>query len=84
MKPLTVIALVAAGILALAPDAAAAGRKRLGNTAMGAAAGAVVAGPIGAVAGGVIGYSAGRRIARGLGFRDSQPRRVRHHRASQR
>jgi outer membrane lipoprotein SlyB len=51
---------------------------------MGAAAGAVVAGPIGAVAGGVIGYSAGRRIARGLGFRDSQPRRVRHHRAVQR
>ena len=50
------------------PSAAQAQERRLGDTAMGAAAGFLVGGPIGMVAGGVIGYHEGERIAHGLGF----------------
>lgn len=60
------LAVVAAGI-ALAPGYAAA-QERFGDGLMGAAAGAIVAGPVGAVAGGVVGYTAGPNISRGLGF----------------
>jgi hypothetical protein len=42
--------------------------ERLFDGAVGAAAGALVAGPAGLVAGGLIGYAAGPRIARPLGF----------------
>jgi hypothetical protein len=44
-------------------------QERLGDGAMGALAGAVVAGPIGLVAGGVIGYTAGPGIAHSWGIR---------------
>lgn len=50
-----------------APTAAAAG-ERLFDGALGAASGALVAGPAGFLAGGVIGYVAGPHISRGLGF----------------
>lgn len=53
--------------------------ERLGDGAMGALAGAVVAGPVGLVAGGVIGYTAGPHISRGLGINKPRHyRRVRH------
>jgi hypothetical protein len=51
----------------LAPTAVNAG-ERLFDGALGAASGALVAGPPGFVAGGVIGYVAGPRISRSLGF----------------
>ncbi len=51
----------------LAPTAASAG-ERLFDGALGAAAGALVAGPAGFLVGGVIGYAAGPRISRPLGF----------------
>ena len=63
--------------LMLVPAAAG---ERLGDGAMGALAGAVVAGPVGLVAGGVIGYSAGPNISARLGI--NKPRRYRRvHRA---
>jgi len=52
--------------------------ERLGDGAMGALAGAVVAGPVGLVAGGVIGYAAGPNISEGLGINRRHHRRVRH------
>jgi outer membrane lipoprotein SlyB len=58
--------------LMLAPAAAG---ERLGDGAMGALAGAVVAGPVGLVAGGVIGYAAGPNISERLGIN-----KRRHHR----
>lgn len=58
------MAVLVAGLL-VAPVAAGA-HERVTNAALGALAGAVVAGPVGAVAGGAIGYTAGHRIARGL------------------
>ena len=54
---------------------AGAGKPKVGNTAMGALAGAVVFGPIGLLAGGVVGYAAGEDIAHGMGLK----RRHRHH-----
>jgi hypothetical protein len=66
MRTLSIVAAVATAI-ALAPISANA-QHRAGEAAMGAIAGAVVAGPIGAVAGGVIGYTAGPRIARDWRF----------------
>jgi hypothetical protein len=51
----------------LVPTAAGAG-ERLFDGALGAASGALVAGPPGFLAGGLIGYAAGPRISRGLGF----------------
>ena len=44
-------------------------QERLGDGALGAVAGALVAGPIGAVAGGVIGYTAGPGIAQSWGLK---------------
>ncbi|HVV60913.1 MAG TPA: hypothetical protein VHD14_04050 [Pseudolabrys sp.] len=66
MKNLLAVAIVATGV-AIAPGIAGA-QERIGDGAMGAAAGAIVGGPIGAVAGGVVGYTAGPTISRGLGF----------------
>lgn len=47
--------------------ASAHAQERLGDGAMGALAGALVAGPIGLVAGGVVGYTAGPSIASSWG-----------------
>jgi len=66
MKKVCVMAVVAAALLA--PAAASAG-ERVNDMALGAASGALVAGPVGLVAGGVIGYVAGPDIGRGLGIR---------------
>lgn len=60
------VVIVVVGILA-APGIAAA-QERLGDGAMGAAAGAVVAGPVGALAGGLVGLTVGPNIARSWGF----------------
>jgi hypothetical protein len=66
MRQVVAIAFVAAALLA--PSAAGAG-ERVTDGALGAASGALVAGPIGFVAGGVIGFVAGPHIAHGLGLR---------------
>jgi hypothetical protein len=63
---LRIIALVM--VVTLMPSVAVA-KERLGDSLMGAAAGAVVGGPVGAVAGGIVGYTAGPDIARGLGIK---------------
>lgn len=65
MKQVIAIAFMAAALLA--PTAAGAG-ERLFDGALGAAVGALVAGPEGFVAGAVIGYAVGPRISRGMGF----------------
>ena len=46
--------------------------RRIGNAALGTAAGLVVFGPIGAVAGAAIGYTAGEGIARSWGINRSR------------
>jgi outer membrane lipoprotein SlyB len=69
------IAAILAGLII--PPATAG--ERLGDSAMGALAGAVVAGPVGLVAGGVIGYTAGPHISRGLGINKSHRYRRVHH-----
>lgn len=56
------IAVVAAGLM-LAPVAASAHETRMGDAALGATAGLLVAGPIGLVAGGAIGYTEGPHIS---------------------
>ena len=73
------VAALAAGLI-LVPAAAGA-QERIGDAALGALAGAVVAGPVGAVAGGAIGYTAGPRIARRMGVHHR--RHVRHTRTHQ-
>jgi hypothetical protein len=70
MRKVIAIAFMLAALFA--PTAAGAG-ERLFDGALGAASGALVAGPAGFLAGGVIGYVAGPRISHGLGFH-------RHHR----
>ena len=65
MKQVAAIAFVAAVLLA--PTAAGAG-ERVFDGALGAASGALVAGPVGLVAGGAVGFVAGPHITRGLGF----------------
>src|SRR6266540_507262 len=65
------VAIVA--VVAVAPTVAGA-QERIGEGAMGAAAGAVVFGPVGAIAGGLVGYTAGPDIARSWGLK-----RHRHH-----
>jgi len=62
------------GVAVLMPVAAGAG-ERVTDMALGAASGALVAGPVGLVAGGVIGFAAGPDISRGMGLR-------RHHRTA--
>ena len=77
MKKLIVIAaLAAAGLV----PAAARAQERLGDAALGAVSGALVAGPIGLVAGGVVGFTAGPSIASSWGLRH----RSRAHRAAYR
>jgi hypothetical protein len=56
-------------------------QERLGDGAMGAAAGALVFGPVGAVAGGLVGYTAGPDIARSWGLKRHHHRH--HHYAAQ-
>jgi hypothetical protein len=56
-------------------------QERLGDGAMGALAGALVAGPIGLVAGGVVGYTAGPSIASSWGLRGHRHYRRAHYRA---
>ena len=65
MRSVFGVAIVAVALLA--PAAASAG-ERVNDMALGAASGALVAGPVGLVAGGVIGYVAGPDIGRGLGL----------------
>jgi len=66
MKTVFAVAIVTAGLLA--PAAVCAG-ERVTDGALGAASGALVAGPVGFVAGGFIGYVAGPHIAHGLGLK---------------
>jgi ABC-type Mn2+/Zn2+ transport system permease subunit len=73
VRTIAVCALLSA--LILTPAAAG---ERLGDGAMGALAGAVVAGPVGLVAGGVIGYAAGPNISERIGINRPRHRRVRH------
>jgi hypothetical protein len=56
----------------LVPTAATAG-ERVIDGALGAASGALVAGPGGFIAGGIIGYVAGPDISRSLGFHRRYP-----------
>jgi len=65
MKTILAIAVVATAVSL--PVAASAG-ERVNDMALGAASGALVAGPVGLVAGGVIGYVAGPDIGRGMGL----------------
>ena len=65
MKNMFGVSIVAVALLV--PAAACAG-ERVNDMALGAASGALVAGPVGLVAGGVIGYVAGPDIGRGLGL----------------
>jgi hypothetical protein len=66
MKTILAAALIAAGIAAVPTMANA--QERVGDGAMGAAAGAVAFGPVGALAGGLTGFFAGPHISRDLGF----------------
>jgi hypothetical protein len=73
MKKMIIIAALAA--MGLVPVAAQA-QERLGDAALGAVSGAIVAGPIGLVAGGVVGFTAGPSIASSWGLRHRRARRV--------
>jgi len=81
MHKMFATAVFAAAIM-LAPSLAQA-HERLGDAALGALSGAVVAGPFGLLAGGVVGWTAGPSIARswGLhrhsGYRDARARAAR-------
>jgi len=66
MTRMFAIAFAAASLLA---SGAASAGERVTDGALGAASGALVAGPIGFVAGGVIGFVAGPNISHGLGLR---------------
>jgi hypothetical protein len=81
MRILSAVVL-ATGLIAI-PTAASA-QERIGDAALGALAGAVVAGPVGAVAGGAIGYTAGPRIAHRMGVRHRHARRHVRQREAQR
>jgi hypothetical protein len=72
MKALVALGMFAAAVtLAPAPGAAS---ERAGDAALGALAGAVVAGPVGLIGGGVIGYTAGPGIASEWGLRHPRHR----------
>jgi hypothetical protein len=77
MKKLLIMAAIAG--MAFLPSVANA-QERLGDSAMGAVAGALVGGPIGAVAGGVVGYSAGPAIASSWGLKGHRHYRRAHYR----
>lgn len=64
----TFIGVVIVGVSILAAPGTAAAQERVGDGALGAVAGAVVAGPFGALAGGLVGVSVGPDIARSWGF----------------
>jgi hypothetical protein len=66
MRAVVGVAIVVVGILAAPSNVAA--QERLGDGAMGAVAGAIVAGPFGALAGGLVGVSVGPAIARSWGL----------------
>jgi len=66
MTKMFAIAFAAASLLA---SGAAGAGERVTDGALGAASGALVAGPVGFVAGGVIGFVAGPNISHGLGLR---------------
>ena len=78
MRPFIAFGL-AAGLagLVVSPSGAAA-HERAGDAALGALAGAVVAGPVGLVGGGIIGYTAGPGIASEWGLRHRHHSRPRH------
>jgi hypothetical protein len=78
-----VFGLALATTMVLIPAAASAG-ERVNDMALGAASGAIVAGPVGLVAGGVIGYVAGPDIGHGLGLHRSNHRADHHRSASPR
>ena len=61
------VLIVACVLLGLSAPAFAG--ERVTDAALGAVAGAVVAGPVGLVAGGVVGYTAGPGIAREWGLK---------------
>jgi sugar phosphate permease len=63
------ILLTAAFIAAMSLPTAASAHERLLDGALGAVAGAVVAGPVGLIAGGVVGLTAGPSIASSWGLR---------------
>ncbi|MGN6572271.1 MAG: hypothetical protein ACTHLO_12740 [Pseudolabrys sp.] len=63
MKSGILIAAAAAAGLMLATSMASAHETRMGDAALGATAGMLVAGPIGLVAGGAIGYTQGPHIS---------------------
>jgi hypothetical protein len=70
----TLVALaISSAAVALAPTLCAAS-ERAGDAALGALAGAVVAGPVGLIGGGVIGYTAGPGIASEWGLRHPRHR----------
>lgn len=72
---------IAAALTALfAVPTAVRAQERLGDGALGALAGALVAGPVGLVAGGVVGYTAGPAIASSWGFRGHRHYRHAHYR----
>jgi hypothetical protein len=74
MKKMIIIAALAA--VGLVPVAAQA-QERLGDAALGAVSGALVAGPVGLVAGGIVGFTAGPAIASTWGLRHrGRPHRV--------
>jgi hypothetical protein len=79
-RAIAIAAAVAAG-LTLAPAAASAHESRIGDAALGATAGLLVAGPIGLVAGGAIGYAEGPHISRHIfhGHRHHRHYRRHHH-----
>jgi hypothetical protein len=77
MKWVLIIAAIA-GLFFLPSFAKA--QERLGDSAMGALAGALVGGPIGLVAGGVVGYTAGPSIASSWGLKGHRHRHYAHHR----
>jgi hypothetical protein len=66
MRALLAVAIIAVGLLA--SPGVAASQERLGDGAMGAAAGALVGGPVGAIAGGLVGYTLGPNIAHAWGL----------------
>ena len=74
MKKMIVIAALSAACLV---PVAAQAQERLGDAALGAVSGALVAGPVGLVAGGIVGFTAGPSIASSWGLRHrSRARRV--------
>ena len=62
------LGLAAAAAAVVLMTTAASANNRATRTAVGAVAGAVVAGPVGLVGGGLIGYFAGRQISCDLGI----------------